>query len=72
MRTKAPKTDPQVVSFEPSSDYTWIRIKVVDEGPIRPIKRRKKHRPAWNVLGGLSASLFLPDQCGGKCGGGPK
>ena len=69
MILKDPKKNPKLISFKPDSEYTYVRIKVVDGGTDRPMKRSKKHRPAWDVLGGLSASVFLPDHQGGKRGG---
>jgi hypothetical protein len=72
MPRKEPRKIEPIVSLETGSEFTWIRINVVDLDHTDPPKKAKKYRPAWNVIGGLSASLSSFDLCGGKCGGDPK
>ena len=61
MPRKEATKKPEVVSFEPGSGFTYVRINVIDRDRDiprgRPPKWGKKSRPAWNVIGRLSASL---------------
>ena len=72
MPRKLPRVIVPVVSFQQESGYTWKRIEVIDLDRTDPPKKAKKYRPAWNVIGGLSASLSSHQIGGGKCGGDPK
>ena len=72
MPRKEPRKIEPIVSLETRSEFTWIRINVVDLDRTDPPKKAKKYRPAWNVIGGLSASLSPHTIMGGKMGGCPK
>ena len=71
MPRKQPRVILPVVSFQPESGYTWKRLEVIDLDRTDPPKKAKKYRPAWNVIGGLSASLSSHKILGGKLGGCP-